>query len=425
MFLAACLCVGQLSAQRIAGLMQCLYERPEHVYQLLIADRADSILALATNEFRAVVTPQALTGVVTAVEEKLGKLQMAEQWTKKEVSPDYDTFVRQLLFGSYRVPLTVSFDRNNRVAGLQMGAPQIVDDNPLAENERELTVETDGFRMPARLMLPSVAGESPQEASRKWPCVVLVHGSGPSNMNEAAGAQKPFLDLARGLSERGIAVLRYDKRTFVYREKSVPAGKKSDYDAETVDDALSAVVLARRQAEVCADSVYVVGHSLGAMLAPRIAELDGKLAGIVCLAPPARKFREILCEQMAYLSGENEAQVKAQVDAVAAQLGADYMEMDERYSPVDVAKTLNIPMLVLRGERDYQVTSADFNLWKSGVGGRPNVFLKAYPRLNHFFTEGDGRPSPAEYNLPNHIPAFVLDDIATFLKCGKLIINNH
>lgn len=56
----------------------------------------------------------------------------------------------------------------------------------------------------------------PNETNGLFPTVVLVHGSGPSNMDEKIGNNYLFKDLAEGLSEKGIAVLRYDKRTLVY-----------------------------------------------------------------------------------------------------------------------------------------------------------------------------------------------------------------
>ena len=67
------------------------------------------------------------------------------------------------------------------------------------------------WALPATLTMP--AGTGP------LPAVVLVHGSGPDDRDETVGANKPFKDLAAGLASRGIAVLRYDKRTKVHGAK--------------------------------------------------------------------------------------------------------------------------------------------------------------------------------------------------------------
>ena len=68
------------------------------------------------------------------------------------------------------------------------------------------------------------------------------------------------------------------------------------------------------------------------------------------------------------------------------------------------------------GAKDYQVTMKDFELWRAGLKGRPNVTLKSYPKLNHLFLEGEGKSLPSEYSKPGHIPDYVLDDIAAFVK---------
>ena len=158
---------------------------------------------------------------------------------------------------------------------------------------REVVVETDTFRLPATFLAP--------QGVEKAPCVVLIHGSGPNDRDETVGPNKLFRDLADSLAAYGIASLRYDKRTRCYGAASVPAGRSLDYDVEVVDDALSALRLAAAQPEVDGSRLYVVGHSLGAMLAPRIAEKLPQVAGVVMLAAPARKMTDLLIGQSIFL----------------------------------------------------------------------------------------------------------------------------
>ncbi|MDZ7606573.1 MAG: hypothetical protein U5K79_13515 [Cyclobacteriaceae bacterium] len=54
------------------------------------------------------------------------------------------------------------------------------------------------------------------KGKNSFPIVLFVHGSGPNDRDETIGPNKPFRDIAYGLAEKGIASLRYDKRTFVY-----------------------------------------------------------------------------------------------------------------------------------------------------------------------------------------------------------------
>lgn len=311
--------------------------------------------------------------------------------------------------------------------------------------ERELTLGADGYVLPATLTLPREA----VEAGRRVPCLILVHGSGPQDRDETLGPNKPFRDLAWGLAERGIATLRYDKRTKVYGADCVPAGRELDYDTETVDDAVAAVALAQTLPELAPDSIYLLGHSLGGTLAPRIAGRASGLAGIVILAGLARGMEDALVEQVEYIAStdslaSSEAMapmVRAQIEQLKLQaanvkkvgtmafdesiplplgLPRSYWQMAVDYKPVATASRLALPILVLQGERDYQVTMLDFGLWRLGLQYAPKASFKSYPTLNHLLQEGTGKAVPAEYTRPSVVPAYVVDDIALFLRTRRL-----
>ena len=72
-------------------------------------------------------------------------------------------------------------------------------------------------------------------------------------------------------------------------------------------------------------------------------------------------------------------------------------------------------MLVLQGERDYQVTMDDFASWQRALGSRANVQFKSYPALNHVFIAGSGPSAPAEYQRPGHVDEAVVRDIAAWI----------
>ena len=77
----------------------------------------------------------------------------------------------------------------------------------------------------------------PDHCSARVPAVVLVHGSGPADRDESIGANKPFRDIAEGLSNKGIAVLRYDKRTKVYGKQLLKAGPSAvTVKSDTIED---------------------------------------------------------------------------------------------------------------------------------------------------------------------------------------------
>ena len=292
---------------------------------------------------------------------------------------------------------------------------------PAAFKERDVTVGDGEWKLPGTLSVPVGAGP--------FPAVVLVHGSGPNDRDETVGGVKMFKDLAEGLASRGIVVLRYEKRTLLYRAR-IGSIANFTVQEEVVDDAVKAVALLRSLAEVNGSRVFVIGHSLGAYVAPRIAEQDGKLAGIVLMAGNVRPLEDLLVEQVEYMGIKGDQLDRAKALQVKVKkldpgdedspalggLPVSYWVDLKDYDPAAAARKLAIPLLILQGERDYQVTMTDFALWKTAVGSAKGVVMKSYPSLNHLFVAGEGKSLPAEYSKPGHVAPAVIDDIAKFVK---------
>lgn len=268
-----------------------------------------------------------------------------------------------------------------------------------------------------------------------FPAVVLVHGSGPNDRDETIGPNKPFKDLAWGLATRGIAVLRYEKRTKQCPTQMIASMATLTVNEETVNDALVAAEYLRSVRGVAPNRVFILGHSLGGTVAPRIAARDPRLAGIILLAASNRNLADLMLAQNEYLASldgtvtPDEArtldELRQQVERVKALdfkegeviLGAAkaYWADILGYDPVATARALTIPMLILQGERDYQVTLADFAAWQAGLAGRAGVAFKSYPSLNHLFMTGSGQPNPAEYDVAGNVAREVVDDIAAWI----------
>jgi fermentation-respiration switch protein FrsA (DUF1100 family) len=88
----------------------------------------------------------------------------------------------------------------------------------------------------------------------------------------------------------------------------------------------------------------------------------------------------------------------------------------KQYDPVAVAQKVTLPMLFLQGERDYQVTMADFELWQNGLVGYDNVTFISYPSLNHLMISGEGPSTPEEYNQPGHVALAVIQDVTNWIS---------
>jgi pimeloyl-ACP methyl ester carboxylesterase len=169
--------------------------------------------------------------------------------------------------------------------------------------------------------------------------------------------------------------------------------------------------------------IFVLGHSQGAMMAPRIAQ-RAAVAGLLLLAAPARPLQDVYVQQLEFLGAPSldEERRKAADPAAHRLMGlpAGYWNDLRGYDPVAVAGTLSVPLLVLQGGRDYQVTSADdFARWHSAFDRDPRVVLKSYAALNHLFIAGEGPPSAADYQHAGQVSSEVIDDIARWVLAAR------
>lgn len=331
-----------------------------------------------------------------------------------------------------RVPLrTVDAEPRLRIAGLQFppqstgsySPPAYAD--PATFTEETLSLDAQGCPLGATLTRP--------DGPATVPGVVLVHGSGPNDRDETIGPNKPFRDLAWGLATRGVAVLRYDKRT---SQCEVPPADFT-LDRVVADDALVALDRLRSADGVRTDGVSVVGHSLGGMAAPRIAARDGDLAGAALLAANARPLHRLIPDQYEYLfrldgslSASEEAQL-ADVRAAAGRVDAGEYEPGEAvlgfpgafwtsvadYDQVATATSLPLPRFLAQGGRDYQVPpDTEFGRWQDALGDDPAATLRTYPALNHLLIPGEGQPTPAEYQRPGNVGEALVADLAAWVE---------
>ena len=341
------------------------------------------------------------------------------------------------LYGAFerdRVLMRVVLSATGSVSGFWVGpAPDEASDAdetgpPYADRgafrEEEITVGAAPWELPATLTVPAGGG--------RHPAVILVHGSGPHDRDETVGGAKVFRDLAWGLASRGVAVLRYEKRT---RTHGAKMGGEVTIDSEVIDDALSALEVARRHASVDPERVYVLGHSLGAQLAPEIARRDGRAAGAIMAAAAARPIGEVMMAQLEYLGTlpENASpDAQAQLEAALAQVRrltsgeapdgevimgapASYFRALDARDALGEARRLTLPILVLQGERDYQVTMTDYEMWRSALASRPATTFRSFPPLNHLFVEGTGPATPSEYMAPGFVSVDVIEAIRAWI----------
>jgi len=294
--------------------------------------------------------------------------------------------------------------------------------------EINVTIGSGKWELPGTLTLPEDEGP--------FSAVILVHGSGPNDRDETVGPNKPFKDLAWGIATQGIVVLRYEKRTKQYPEETA-ALTNLTIQEEIIDDAIAAVDLLNITEKIDTNRIFLLGHSLGGTAAPRIASQENRLSGLILLAAPTRGLEDLFLEQTTYLASldgiidENEAEQIAALEQLVTKvkelniseeefvLGAPkaYWEDLSEYDPVETAENLSIPMLILQGQRDYQVTvKEDFVRWNESFAKDVNVTLRTYETLNHLFISGTGVPNNTEYLQAGNVEEQVISDIVTWIK---------
>lgn len=332
------------------------------------------------------------------------------------------------------VRMRVACDASDQIAGLffapgqDPAAAALAAPLPPGAHERPLAVSTPLGPLPGTLTLP--AGKGP------FPAVLLVVGSGPHDRDATIGPNKSFRDLAMGLAAAGIASLRYDKRTLVYGAQMT--GKAITVDDEVTDDAVTAAHLLARQPGIDPRRVFVLGHSLGATMAPRIGQRDPQLAGLILMAAAARPALDVIAEQVREQIGAHAltpAQVAAGEKAIEAErqllakadprhppqgsyggVPQSYWLSMQTYQPVAVAQTLSMPLLILQGGSDFQVSPTnDFARWQRAFAGRPQVTLDLYQGLNHLFMPAGKTGTVADYDVPAHVDARVIRDVARWV----------
>ena len=326
--------------------------------------------------------------------------------------------------------------QDGAIAGLQTGAytgdreERHTDPDAFDSTELNLPVPSLG-ELPGILTVPR--GEGP------FPAVVLLQGSGPSDRDETIGTLKPFRDIAEGLTGLGVAVYRFDKRTFVYGAE-LAAKSNISLEDETIEDAVNAVQLLAEQDRIDPERIFVLGHSLGGNAIPAIAgrlKLSPvKACGYIMMAASPRPLDVLMREQYDYLYSllpEITAEQQAEKDALFAELDrlrdldslteedtvagayASYWKWLATYDILQAAGEITESVLLLQGEEDYQVTMTDFSIWQEIFGEKGNWQLISYPGLTHLFMPGQKAEGAAAYVRDARVDEQVIQDIAWFI----------
>ena len=307
----------------------------------------------------------------------------------------------------------------------------------------------EGGSYPLKGILTLPEGAS---ADSPVPAVVFVHGSGSSNMDEKVMKLTPFKDLAEGLAARGIASIRYDKRSFAHGRRMLKAGNLTVKE-ETIEDAVLAAGILRGEPSVDPGKIFIIGHSMGAMLAPRIDAEGGDFHGLILMAGTPRTLEEVMVGQTEDIQKQGKGLVKWIVTRQVAKLEKQFEKMDAMtdeeakrvklsggttlyyfkemadHPAADYLLASEKPVLIMQGSGDVQVSvERDFNAYKTLLADRPNVTFKLYEGLNHAFVPAlcdNIMKATKEFRVERHIGEEVIGDLASWIheQCGEIDTN--
>ncbi|MBN1223489.1 MAG: alpha/beta fold hydrolase [Candidatus Aminicenantes bacterium] len=412
-----------------------LIQKAETFVRLLTGEKYKDAVSLFDPTMLKLMPEPVLKSTWEGLLKSIGVLE-AQSGTRTEKIGKYNAVYVLCRFTKEKIDIKIVFDEGQKIAGLfflpsqEYKPPTYADRNSFSETD--VTIGEGEWSLPGTLTRP--LGKGP------FPALVCVHGSGPNDRDESIGPNKPFQDIAWGLATQGIAVLRYDKRTKVYQQKMAAMTTNLTVKEETLDDALDAVEFLRKADGIDVKRIFVLGHSLGGMLMPRLGIMDPDIAGLIVMAGPTRHLEDLFLEQMKFaywldgrLSDEERADLGKIEEAVLTikKLDASQAELTgerilgakpgywldlQGYNPAEAAKELKQPLFIIQGGRDYQVKKKDFEGWKTSLSSRSDVAFKFYPLANHLFIMGRGISTPAEYLNSGNVADEVILDIAGWIK---------
>jgi dienelactone hydrolase len=390
--------------------------------------------AMLDEQVKGTLTAPQLGQIWTGLTRQMGAFQRFGE-SRIEAWDTADAIIVVCEFEKAKLDARIPVTKPGLIAGLKLGLhvdyapPTYV--NASSFTEKDVTIGSGEWAVHGTLTLPN--GPGPFRA------LVLVHGSGSYDRDYSIGPNKLFRDIAWGVASRGVAVLRYNKRPF---EHDTAFAKLTEITTkeEATDDAVLAAALLRKTPGIDAQHVFVLGHSLGGTLAPRIARADPSVAGLIIAGGAATPLLDMIVPQMIHnftINGPMTPAMESQVEKMKQQIAlakdpklpldtppsklplgaqASYWIDLREYRPPLLARDCSQPMLIMQFDRDYQVTLDDFAEWRKALSARKNVELKRYPGLSHIMIAGEGPSSDAEYEKPGHVAAAVIEDIATFVK---------
>jgi pimeloyl-ACP methyl ester carboxylesterase len=369
--------------------------RARELFEALQEDRSVRAVKTFAPALRAELPPARLSAAWKRLTASAGRLQA---WKLDPSASGDARRVYDLALERGRARATLELSADGAVTAFSVAPPLRPAQAPAGARAAEIAVGALPVQVPGTLVLPGAAGRVP---------AALLLGDVGADRDGARDGRPPVLrDLAEALAGRGVASLRIERRSAAW-----PAGAGDDagLEPEVLADAVAALRQLRARPEVDGARILVVGHGLGAMLAPEVAARGGGAAALVLAGAPARALPLALLEETR-ASGRLAPGSMAQYQRLAERALANRLEEGERFEghgdafwrelatkdPLGELRRLGRPALVVRGEGDLVAAAEEAPAWASGLAGVDGARVETLPGLDHHLAQtGAARASPA------------------------------
>lgn len=283
---------------------------------------------------------------------------------------------------------------------------------------KPISVDSNGFLLDGEFLIP--------KTKEKCPVVIIVSGSGPSDMDGSTFQQTPYKDIAYGLAKQGIATIRCNKVANQYSDDVA-----SNYDFTIQDEYFytikSMIAMARARKEIDADKIFLLGHSFGSQIIPYFLVEDEELAGGIIMAGTTMHILDLILEQYLAISEDlyleyklhceyfrDLTKVKNKKNYCFGGYEAYYVSYNQL--DLELVKELDCPLLLMQGALDLQVSPSHFQVYRDLLKDKDNAYFLEYETLNHLFTDGVNETIYTAYRENRRVDQQVIDDIVDFIK---------
>jgi uncharacterized protein len=406
-------------------------EKSKEAIYLFRNGKFEALYNKLSPEMKRYLDVEKLQGFWDGLEMRNGSVKEVEEATLT-YKDSFAIVLTPIHFEKRKLGIKLVYNQDAEIAGLYIDAPSpqyrpaaYVDASRFYEYKKVLP--DPKFPADAVLSIPA--------KGNNFPLVIIVGGSGTTDKDLTMGPNRIYKDLAWGLSNQGVAVLRYDKRTLTHGA-AMAAQKEIGVKEEYLDDLQLALKLAKSQEGIDTSKIFVLGHSEGGYLIPYFEKNLKGIAGYISLAGSYSNMADLICVQLKYLQAhttKNEAGLYVDVikkaefardhlkenspkDSMPLGLSPKYLCQLNEISPAKLISYIsNKPLLFLQGGRDYQVPPSELEKWKAALSQNRKAEFIVFPSLNHLALSGEGESLPAEYQSPGNVPEEVIDRILRFV----------